>query len=168
MTWIISGRVSKGRKHCASNQIVKLYGAFTDKESSKPSAYLVLSQQEGQQHQHASIMNHPPHIDGALPEAVLVSGETVHVFSDQHGLVGCRGLTHYLCMNRRRKPMGGRKIPQSIPNYVVALISRCSTLFSDEFWCFLWLIFLIFVHLLKSVCMDDLTAASELPLRPSV
>lgn len=45
--------------------------------------HLVLSQQKGQQHQHASIMNHPPHINGALAQALLVGGETVHILSHE-------------------------------------------------------------------------------------
>lgn len=63
---------------------------------------LVLSQQEGQQHQHASVVNHPPHIDGALPQAVLISGETVHILGHKQGLMGCCGLPHRLWMDRGR------------------------------------------------------------------
>lgn len=62
---------------------------------------LVLSHQEGQQHQHASVMNHPPHINSALPKTVLVGGETVHILSHQQGLVGCGGLTYRLWTDSR-------------------------------------------------------------------
>lgn len=40
-----------------------------------PGQYLVLAEQEGQQHQHASIMNDPPHVDVTLCEALTVGWE---------------------------------------------------------------------------------------------
>lgn len=69
---------------------------------------LVLSQQEGQQHQHASIVNHPPHVDGALPQAVLVGGETVHILSNEQGMMGRCGLPHRLWMDRGRESVSMR------------------------------------------------------------
>lgn len=65
--------------------------------------YLVLSEEEGQQHQHASIVNHPPHVNGALLQPVLVSGETVHIFSHKQRLMGRCGLPHCLWMKRGRE-----------------------------------------------------------------
>lgn len=60
---------------------------------------LVLSQQEGQQHQQASVVHHPPHVDGPLPQAVLIGGESVHVLGHQQGLMCRCGLPHRLWMD---------------------------------------------------------------------
>lgn len=66
---------------------------------------LVLSQQEGQQHQHAAIVHHPPHVDGSLPQAVLIGGETVYVLGHQQSLMGRRALPHRLWRRSEREKM---------------------------------------------------------------
>lgn len=58
---------------------------------------LVLLQQEGQQHQHASIMNDPPHVYVAVGEAFTVGGETADVLWHQQGQTGHRRLSDRLC-----------------------------------------------------------------------
>ena len=60
-------------------------------------SHLVLAQQEGQQHEQASVMHHPPDVDGAFPQTLQAAGEAVHVFGHQQSLVGHCGLTHSLC-----------------------------------------------------------------------
>lgn len=60
----------------------------------------MLSEEEGQQHEHASVVHHPPHVDGALGQPLLVAGEVVHVFGHQQSLVGRSGLPHSLCVNK--------------------------------------------------------------------
>lgn len=59
--------------------------------------YLVLAEEEGQQHQQSPVMDDPPHVDCALPETILIGGEAVHVLGHQQGLMGRRGLPHSLC-----------------------------------------------------------------------
>lgn len=63
-------------------------------------ADLVLSEEKGQQHEQASIMDHPPHVDGALRQPLLVAREVVHVLGYQQSLMGCCGLPHSLCRNK--------------------------------------------------------------------
>ena len=55
----------------------------------------MLFQQEGQQHEEASVVDDPPHVHRAL-QTLLVTGETVDVLSHQQGLVGRGGLPHRL------------------------------------------------------------------------
>lgn len=58
--------------------------------------YLVVPQEEGQQHEHPSIVHDPPDIDVALREALLVAREHGHVLGYQQGQVPGRGLPHQL------------------------------------------------------------------------
>lgn len=54
----------------------------------------MLLQEEGQQHEEASVMNDPPHIHRPILQTLLVAGETVNVLGHQQGLVGCCRLSH--------------------------------------------------------------------------
>ena len=63
----------------------------------------MLAEQKGQQHQHASVVDHPPHVDGALGQPLLVARELVHVLGHQQGLMGCCGLAHGLCTSDSRR-----------------------------------------------------------------
>lgn len=65
--------------------------------------YLVLSEQEGQQHQQAAVVYDPPHVDGALLKPFLIGREVVDVLGHQQGLVGGRGFPHRLCERREQR-----------------------------------------------------------------
>lgn len=56
----------------------------------------MLAQKEGQQHQHASIMDDPPHVDVALGEAFSIGWEGSDVLGHQQGQVGGSGLPNQL------------------------------------------------------------------------
>lgn len=58
--------------------------------------HLVLAQEEGQQHQHASVMDDPPHIDVTLGKALAVGREGRDVFGYEQGQVSCSGFSHQL------------------------------------------------------------------------
>lgn len=60
--------------------------------------YLVLAQEEGQEHQHASIVDDPPHVDVTLGEALPVGWEGRDVLWNEQGQVSCGGFSHQLCM----------------------------------------------------------------------
>lgn len=53
-------------------------------------------EEEGQQHEQASIMHDPPDVDGSL-QALQVGREDVHVLGHQQGLVSRRCLPDGLC-----------------------------------------------------------------------
>lgn len=57
-------------------------------------AHLMLAQQEGQQHKHASIMHDPPHVDMAIQVALVVAGVESYVLWHQQGQVGSCGAAH--------------------------------------------------------------------------
>lgn len=59
--------------------------------------YLVLPEEEGQQHQHASIVDDPPHIDVALSEALSVGREGRDVLGHEQSQVSCGGFSDQLC-----------------------------------------------------------------------
>lgn len=58
--------------------------------------YLVLAEQEGQQHQHASIVDDPPHVNVTLSEAFAIGREGRDVLWDEQSQVGSGGLSHQL------------------------------------------------------------------------
>lgn len=53
--------------------------------------HLVLFEQEGEQHQHSSIVDNPPHIDVAICEAFMVAWVKGHIFGDHQSQVGSCG-----------------------------------------------------------------------------
>lgn len=61
------------------------------------SLYLVLAEEEGQQHQHASIVDDPPHVNVALGEALSVGREGGDVLGDEQGQVSRGGFSDQLC-----------------------------------------------------------------------
>lgn len=63
-------------------------------------SHLVLAQEEGQEHQHASVVDDPPDVDVALGEALSVGREGRDVLGDEQGQVGRRGFSHQLCVQR--------------------------------------------------------------------
>lgn len=63
--------------------------------------YLVLAQEEGQEHQHASIVDDPPHVDVTLGEALSIGWEGRDVLWDEQGQVSCGGFPHQLWVQRK-------------------------------------------------------------------
>lgn len=59
--------------------------------------YLVLAEEEGQQHQHASIVDDPPHINVTLGEALSIGREGRDVLWDEQSQVSCGGFSDQLC-----------------------------------------------------------------------
>lgn len=57
----------------------------------------MLAQQEGQEHQHASIMDDPPHIDVALSEALSIGRVAGDILRNQQGHTGYSRLSDHLC-----------------------------------------------------------------------
>lgn len=57
----------------------------------------MLAQQEGQKHQHAAIMDDPPHIYVAFSEALSIWWVVGYVFGDQQSQTGLSGLSNHLC-----------------------------------------------------------------------
>lgn len=64
--------------------------------------YLVLAEQEGQQHQHASVVHDPPHVDVALGEALAVGREGRDVLGHQQSEASRGGFSDQLCRAERR------------------------------------------------------------------
>lgn len=54
---------------------------------SRTGAHLVVPQQEGQQHEHASVVHDPPDVNAALGEALRIPGKHGNVLGDQQGQV---------------------------------------------------------------------------------
>lgn len=63
---------------------------------------LVVPQQEGQQHEHASVVHNPPDVDAALGEALGVPGKHRNVLGDQQGQVTSSGFPDQLWGRPRR------------------------------------------------------------------
>lgn len=57
----------------------------------------MLSEKEGEQHQHASIMHNPPHINVTLGEALSVGREGRDVLRDKQSQVSRCGFSDQLC-----------------------------------------------------------------------
>ena len=57
----------------------------------------MLAQQEGQKHQHASVVDNPPHIYVAFSEALTVGRVAGYVLRDQQGQTGYGCLSNNLC-----------------------------------------------------------------------
>lgn len=53
--------------------------------------HLVLFEQEGEQHQHSSIVDNPPHVNVAICEAFMVAWVKGHIFGDHQSQVGSCG-----------------------------------------------------------------------------
>lgn len=62
--------------------------------------YLVLPEQERQQHQHASIMHDPPNINVALCEALSIGRVGCNVLGNYESQVACSSLPDNLCKIR--------------------------------------------------------------------
>lgn len=69
-------------------------------------AHLVVPQQEGQQHKHATVVHNPPDVDAALREALGVPGKHGNVLGDQQGQVASCGFPDQLWGRPRRGPDG--------------------------------------------------------------
>ena len=59
--------------------------------------YLVLAEKEGQQHQHASIMDDPPNVNVTLSEALSIGREGSNVLRDEQSQVSGSGFSDQLC-----------------------------------------------------------------------
>lgn len=59
--------------------------------------YLVLFEEKRKQHQHASVVHNPPHIDVALIVTLVVAGVESHVFGNQQSQVGCSCAANSTC-----------------------------------------------------------------------
>lgn len=71
---------------------------------------LMLSKQKWQKHQHASIMDDPPHIYVALGEAFAVRWVTGDVLGNQQCHTGNRSLSNYLCRGSEGNPLFKAKL----------------------------------------------------------
>lgn len=60
-------------------------------------SHLVLAQQEGQKHQHASVMDNPPHIYVAFSEALSIGRVAGDILGNQQGQTGYSCLSNHLC-----------------------------------------------------------------------
>lgn len=58
---------------------------------------LMLAEQEWQKHQHASIMDNPPHIYVAFSKALSIGRVAGDIFRNQQGQTGYSCLSYYLC-----------------------------------------------------------------------
>lgn len=65
------------------------------------SQYLVLAEQEGQQHQHASIMDYPPHVNVTLSEALTIGRECRDVLRDEKSQFGSSRFSDQLCREEK-------------------------------------------------------------------
>lgn len=68
--------------------------------------YLVLSEEEGQQHQHASIVDDPPHINVTLSEALSIGREGCDVLRDKQSQVSSGGFSDQLCRTDTNRERG--------------------------------------------------------------
>lgn len=93
---------------------------------------LMLAKQEGQKHQHASIMDDPPHVYVAFSEAFPVRRVTGDVLGNQQRHTGNRGLSNHLCRRSEENPL------------FKAELSRCSFII-----CLLCLLFGIWLLSIK-------------------
>lgn len=69
--------------------------------------YLVLAQQERQEHQHSSIMDDPPDIDVSLSEALAIGRICSDVLWHQKSQVSSRGLPHNLYKREKSQHTNG-------------------------------------------------------------
>lgn len=76
--------------------------------------YLVAPQQEGQQHEHASVVYNPPDVDAALGEALGVPRKHGNVLGDQQRQVTRCGFPDQLWGRPRRRP--DRKTETLVPS----------------------------------------------------
>lgn len=74
--------------------------------------YLVLAEQEGEQHQHASIVHNPPHINVSFGEALAIGRVGGDVFRDKQSQVSGGGFPNQLCSERVRG--GGSSSVQNV------------------------------------------------------
>lgn len=58
---------------------------------------LVLAEQERQEHQHASIMDNPPHVYMAFSETLSIGRVAGNILWNQQGHAGYSGLSDNLC-----------------------------------------------------------------------
>lgn len=58
---------------------------------------LVLAEQERQEHQHASIMDNPPHVYMAFSETLSIGWVAGNILWNQQGHAGYSGLSDNLC-----------------------------------------------------------------------
>ena len=73
---------------------------YSENSESAASPHFVLTQQEWQQHEEASIMDHPPDVNAAFTP-VLVAREPVDAFGDQDGQLPPGGHTNALYIRTR-------------------------------------------------------------------
>jgi len=59
--------------------------------------YFVLFEKKRKQHQHASIMHNPPHVNVAFIVAVMVAGVERHIFGNQQSQMGCSCAANSTC-----------------------------------------------------------------------
>ena len=57
----------------------------------------MLAEKEGQQHQHASIVDDPPHVNVTLSEALSIGREGSNVLRDEQSQVSSSGFSDQLC-----------------------------------------------------------------------
>lgn len=67
---------------------------------------LVLAEQERQEHQHASIMDNPPHVYMAFSEALSIGRVAGNILWNQQGQAGYSGLSDDLCRGIEESSFG--------------------------------------------------------------
>ena len=72
-------------------------------------SHLVLAQQEGEEHQHASVVDNPPHVDVALGESLSVGRVAGDVLRNQQGQTGYSCLSDHL-WNQTQQLICGKSI----------------------------------------------------------
>lgn len=63
----------------------------------------MLAQEEGQKHQHASIVNNPPHIYVAFSETLSIGWIVCNILRNQQGYTGYSCLSNHLYRWRKEK-----------------------------------------------------------------
>lgn len=63
-------------------------------------AYFVLFEKKRKQHQHASIVHNPPHINVAFVVTLMVAGVERHIFGNQQSQMSCSCAANSTCPGR--------------------------------------------------------------------
>lgn len=96
MTCIVHETVFMKYLFCSLNCTCNVYRRFSS-NTVTVARYLVLAEEEGQQHQHASIVDDPPHVNVTLGEALSIGREGRDVLRDEQSQVSGGGFSDQLC-----------------------------------------------------------------------
>lgn len=84
------------------------------KRAQSADSHLMLAEQEGQKHQHASVMDDPPHIYVAFSEALSIGRITGDILRNQQGQTSYGCLSNGLCKQKEEKD--NKRFVQSFTN----------------------------------------------------